>query len=289
MFQAISELRLAQADGGLPTAVAAGSAPGESGVFVVNARFHGGGHVSATPRRHHICFSLTSNAPFDCRIADRALAHKPSPGNLAICPAGADYAAKSEGSVEATIVAIDPGQFALAAVEGSAFEAELIERFSGCDQALFDLARSLAVECADGYPNGPLFWNGMASSFIDGLLIRHTSKFKGLARGRLNEQVLGRLRDYVVAHLDERIEAGALAKIAGRSPFHFTRVFARSVGMTPYRYVVHLRLQRALELMRDGRHGLAEIAAATGFADQSHLSRWVRRVHGVSPTELTAR
>jgi AraC family transcriptional regulator len=105
----------------------------------------------------------------------------------------------------------------------------------------------------------------------------------------LDEQVLGRLRDYVVAHLDERIEAGALARIAGRSPFHFTRVFARSVGITPYRYVVHLRLQRALELMRDGRHGLAEIAAATGFADQSHLSRWVRRVHGVSPTELTAR
>jgi len=289
MFQAISELRLAQADGGLPTAVAAGSAPGESGVFVVNARFHGGGHVSATPRRHHICFSLTSNAPFDCRIADRALSHKPSPGNLAICPAGADYAAESEGSVEATIVAIDPGQFALAAAEGSAFEAELIERFSGCDQALFDLARSMAVECADGYPNGPLFWNGMASSFIDGLLVRHTAKFKGLPVGRLEEQVLGRLRDYVVAHLDERIEAGALAKIAGRSPFHFTRVFARSVGMTPYRYVVHLRLQRALELMRDGRHGLAEIAAATGFADQSHLSRWVRRVHGVSPTELTAR
>jgi len=289
MFQAISELRLAQADGGLPTAVAAGSAPGESGVFVVNARFHGGGHVSATPRRHHICFSLTSNAPFDCRIADRALSHKPSPGNLAICPAGADYAAESEGSVEATIVAIDPGQFALAAAEGSAFEAELIERFSGCDQALFDLARGLAVECADGYPNGPLFWNGMASSFIDGLLVRHTAKFKGLPVGRLEEQVLGRLRDYVVAHLDERIEAGALAKIAGRSPFHFTRVFARSVGMTPYRYVVHLRLQRALELMRDGRHSLAEIAAATGFADQSHLSRWVRRVHGVSPTELMAR
>ncbi len=289
MFQAISELRLAQADDGLPTAVAAGSAPGESGVFVVNARFHGGGHVSATPRRHHICFSLTSNAPFDCRIADRALSHKPSPGNLAICPAGADYAAESEGSVEATIVAIDPGQFALAAAEGSAFEAELIERLSGCDQALFDLARSLAVECADGYPNGPLFWNGMASSFIDGLLVRHTAKFKGLPRGRLDKQVLGRLRDYVVAHLDERIEAGALARIAGRSPFHFTRVFARSVGMTPYRYVVHLRLQRALELMRDGRHSLAEIAAATGFADQSHLSRWVRRVHGVSPTELTDR
>ena len=178
-------------------------------------------------------------------------------------------------------MAIDPGQFALAAAEGSAFEAELIERLSGRDRALFDVARSLAAECADGFPNGPLFWNGMASTFIESRLVRHTSKFKGLPRGRLDKRVLGRLRDYIFAHLDEHIEASALAEIDGRSPFHFTRVFARSVGMTPYRYVVHLRLQRALEMMRDGRHGLADIAAATGFADQSHLSRWVRRVHGV--------
>jgi AraC family transcriptional regulator len=49
---------------------------------------------------------------------------------------------------------------------------------------------------------------------------------------------------------------------------------------------VHLRLQRALDLVRGGRVGLAEIAAQTGFADQSHLWRWVRRVHGVSLTEL---
>jgi AraC family transcriptional regulator len=281
--------RMAQADGSLPTVVATGSAPGESGVFVFSARFHGGMHVRATPRLHYICFRLIPSAYLDLRIADRALSLKPSRGSLMICPAGADVAADGQGSVEAIKVAIDPGQFALAAAEGSAFEAELIERLFGYDQALFDLARSLAVECADGYPNGPLFWNGMANSLIEGLLVRHTAKFKGLPRGRLEEQVLGRLRDYVVAHLDERIEAGALARIAGRSPFHFTRVFARSVGMTPYRYVVHLRLQRALELMRDGRHGLAEIAAATGFADQSHLSRWVRRVHGVSPTELMAR
>jgi AraC family transcriptional regulator len=272
MFPEISELRSAQADGGLPTVVASGSAPGESGVFVFSARFRGGGHVSATPRRHHIWFHLTPCAHVDSRIAERALSHEPSWGYLTICPAGADFAADGQGSVEAILVAIDPGQFALAAAEGSAFEAQLIERFTGHDWPLFDVARSLVAECAGGYPNGPLFWNGMASAFIEGLLVRHTSRFKGPLRGRLEEHVLGRLRDYVVAHMDERIEAGALARIAGLSPFHFTRVFARSVGMTPYRYVVHLRLRRALELMRDGRNGLAEIAAGTGFADQSHLS-----------------
>ena len=289
MLQEISELRLAQADGSLPTIGAAGSAPGESGVFVFSPRFHGGAHVSATPRLHHICFHVVPGSHFDCRIADQVLSHKPSRGCVAICPSGADYAADGEGTTEAIIVAVDPGRFALAAAEGSALGAELIDRLSGYDQALFELARNMAAECADGYPNGPLFWNGLASTFIEGLLVRHASKFKVLPRGALDKYVLDRLRNYVFAHLDESIEAGTLAKIAGRSPFHFTRMFARSVGMTPYRFVVHLRLQRALELMRERRHGLAEIAAATGFADQSHLSRWVRRVHGVSPTELTAR
>jgi AraC family transcriptional regulator len=164
----------------------------------------------------------------------------------------------------------------------------LNERLSGYDQGLLDLARSLTSESANDYPNGPLYWNQVASSFIDGLLGRRTSESESRARGMLGKGVLARLRDYVVAHLDEWIEVAALADIAGGSPFHFSRVFTRSVGMTPHRWVVHLRLQQAIELVREGRFGLAEIAARTGFADQSHLSRWVRRVHGVSLTQLAA-
>jgi AraC family transcriptional regulator len=73
---------------------------------------------------------------------------------------------------------------------------------------------------------------------------------KGIGeRGMLGKDVLERLRDHVVAHLDEPIEVATLANIAGRSPFHFSRVFARSVGLTPHRYVVHLRLRRAIEMV----------------------------------------
>ena len=79
-----------------------------------------------------------------------------------------------------------------------------------------------------------------------------------------------------------------LAHMTKRGQFHFSRVFHRSVGVSPYRYIVYLRLRSAVELIREGRLELAEIAAITGFADQSHLSRWVRRVHGVSPTQLVS-
>jgi AraC family transcriptional regulator len=177
---------------------------------------------------------------------------------------------------------------ALAVAECALPEARLIERMYGEDPALFALARALAFESVHNYPSGALSWNEAASSFVDGLVAGHTAAMPARSRGSLGKDQLRRLRDYVVAHLDEPIGVEALADIAGRSPFHFTRVFTRSVGMTPHRYVVHLRLQHALELVREGRSGLAEIAARTGFADQSHLSRWVRRVHGVPLSRVTA-
>jgi AraC family transcriptional regulator len=283
----IGALRMAQQDGGAPTTLATGSAPGESGVSILNFRFDGGMHLLATPRCHCICFEM-SQVCVEKRMAGRIAHYERPVGSLTINPAGYDFAADADEDVEILVVSVDPGRMALAAAEGALPEAQLIERLGGEDPALFALARTLAFENVHNYPSGALSWNEAASSFVDGLVAGHTAVMPARPRGALGEDKLRRLRDYVAAHLDEPIGVEALADIAGRSPFHFTRVFTRSVGMTPHRYVVHLRLQHALELVREGRSGLAEIAARTGFADQSHLSRWVRRVHGVPLSRLTA-
>jgi len=280
----IGALRMAQQDGGAPTTLAAGSAPVESGGSILNFRFDGGMHLLATPRCHCICFEM-SQVRVEKRMAGRIAHYERPVGSLTINPAGYDFA---DEDVEILVVAVDPGRMALAAAEGALPEAQLIERLGGEDPALFALARTLAYESIHNYPSGALSWNEAASSFVDGLVADHTAAMPARSRGSLGKDQLRRLRDYVVAHLDEPIGVEALADIAARSPFHFTRVFTRSVGMTPHRYVVHLRLQHAIDLVREGRSGLAEIAARTGFADQSHLSRWVRRVHGVPLSRLTA-
>jgi AraC family transcriptional regulator len=283
----IGALHMAQQDGGAPTTLATGSAPGESGVSVLSVQFDGGMHLLTTPRCHCICFQLAPGR-VEKRMAGRVACYERPVGSLTINPAGYDFAADADQDLEILVVAVDPRRMALAAAESALPEAQLIERMYGDDPALFALARSMAFESVHNYPSGALSWNETASSFVDGLVAGHTAVMPARLRGTLGEDKLRRLRDYVVAHLDEPIGVEALADLAGRSPFHFTRIFTRSVGMTPHRYVVHLRLQRAIELVREGRSGLAEIAAHTGFADQSHLSRWVRRVHGVSLSRLTA-
>ena len=66
------EFNVAQENGDLPTTLAAGRAPGESGVSLVSLRFNGGMHLSATLQHHLIVFQTAPHARFECRMADHA-------------------------------------------------------------------------------------------------------------------------------------------------------------------------------------------------------------------------
>jgi AraC family transcriptional regulator len=281
------EYYMRQEDGCPPAVLAGGSAPGESGVSVLSLRFLQGLHFKGTLDQHLIWFQ-SPMLRVECRMADRILCHDAPAGSLAICPAGMECAADAQESVDTVIVAVDPAKLALAAADDLAPDAQLMERLCGYDAELLELARVMVAEIADDYREGPLFWSEIAGHFVEGLVTRHVSRPSCRGRGTFDRDILKRLRDYVITHLDEPLDVPTLAGIAGRSPFHFSRVFTRSVGMTPHRYVVHLRLQCAIELVREGQSSFAEIAARTGFADQSHLSRWVRRVRGVTLSELVA-
>ncbi len=280
------EFQLTRKSGDHTVTPNARSAPGESGVSVARVKFDEPAHFSAKSRQHLVFLQLSPRLRLECNIAGRSLQHETFTGSLAICPAGVDCSVTSDAGADALMLAVDPSQLSLAAAEDSAIEAQLIERMSGYDRNLQSTAAALASQSAQNYPEGPLAWNETAYGFVNGLVSRHTSVPPRPPRGRLGGQTLQKIREYIQAHLDQPIEVTDLADLAGRSAFHFTRVFARSVGMTPYRYVVHLRLQAALRRVRKGRMSLAEIAADTGFADQSHLSRWIRRVHGVALSEL---
>jgi AraC-like DNA-binding protein len=73
-----------------------------------------------------------------------------------------------------------------------------------------------------------------------------------------------------------------LAELTGRSRFTVYRAFVGAYGLSPSDYQRQLRLRRARDLLRQGRPA-AEVAALTGFADQSHLTRWFGRHFGITP------
>ncbi len=96
---------------------------------------------------------------------------------------------------------------------------------------------------------------------------------------------LQKVIEYVETHFIDEIDADSLAKLAGLSLPHFNRLFRRVLRLSPMEYVLSLRVQEAQRLLATTGQSLGEIAAATGFYDQSHFTKRFRRVTGVTPSE----
>jgi AraC family transcriptional regulator len=88
---------------------------------------------------------------------------------------------------------------------------------------------------------------------------------------------------YVERNLESSLRVSTLAEVARLSTAHFSRVFRKTLGVTPARYVRLRRLRAAMIMMRTTTEKLSIIAISSGHADQSHFTRVFRQLVGVSP------
>jgi AraC family transcriptional regulator len=99
---------------------------------------------------------------------------------------------------------------------------------------------------------------------------------------------LRRVIEYVDAHLDQDLTLAELAAVAEFSPSHFKALFKEAAGVPVHRFVLERRIERARLRLLDGRPSITAIALETGFAHPSHMARWMRRLLGLSPSQIRA-
>lgn len=105
----------------------------------------------------------------------------------------------------------------------------------------------------------------------------------GRAASPSEERRIARAVRLIEARAEEKLDLAALAREAAMSKFHFLRVFRRVVGVTPYRYVIDLRLARAAESLMRGHENATHVALAAGFGDLSTFVREFKRRYGAPP------
>jgi AraC family transcriptional regulator len=93
--------------------------------------------------------------------------------------------------------------------------------------------------------------------------------------------------EYVHDNLDTALDLTDLAQQANLSAFHFSRLFKRSLGLTPHQYVLRNRVERAKKLLSLTESiALADVGLQAGFYDQAHFSKAFKRVVGLTPKKF---
>jgi AraC-like DNA-binding protein len=135
-------------------------------------------------------------------------------------------------------------------------------------------------EAEDGTPR--LAREGRLLALLARVVARHAMRPVALRVRVPPAAAIARARDYLAAHCSENVALARLAAVAQLEPFALLRGFARAYGLPPHSWQLQERVRLAQALLRAGV-APAEVAAAAGFSDQSHLNRHFKRLLGFTP------
>lgn len=148
-------------------------------------------------------------------------------------------------------------------------EAEYIYKITSCS-GTYDLKKDLKV-----------------SQWISDLMTLCTvsRRQKTQQKSSAATQKLTAAISYMSEHLTEKISVSDISQSVFLSQYHFLRLFKKEIGVTPYEYLIHLRINRAKELLISTDICLDEIAAQSGFSDSKNLIYNFKRIANSTPNE----
>ena len=97
-----------------------------------------------------------------------------------------------------------------------------------------------------------------------------------------------RARDLADRRYAEELTVEDMAREAGLSLAHFSRVFRATFGETPHRYLLTRRLERASALLRSTDRTVADICMLVGWSSVGSFTTSFQRMFGLSPTAYRA-
>lgn len=159
------------------------------------------------------------------------------------------------------------------------------------DAVIGALTRQLVIAMATGEDFDNRYIQALANALLEQLcrLLALPEKQHLLSSQNTQVNYVQRAIAFINDNFTRSLHADEIAAHIGLHASHFRRVFLEVTGTTPHQYLLHLRLERARELLINSDMALVDIAAACGLSSQSHMTSSFRRVYDVTPTQYKVR
>lgn len=158
-----------------------------------------------------------------------------------------------------------------------------LPRLIGPNDRLADLGR-LAADEVRSPRRGDMLIDGLLSATLGEIFATRSEMPSLSVSGGLPSHRFAAVQRHVHRNLNRYVTVAEMASVAGLSESRFSHAFKQARNETPQRWQARIRLDAAQNMMQDPALSLAEIAYATGFADQAHLSRAFRAAYGMPPS-----
>lgn len=96
-------------------------------------------------------------------------------------------------------------------------------------------------------------------------------------------------RDYLAEHYTDSFSLTKTASYSCMSPYHFSRVFTKTFGESPYEYIARLRIEKAKNMLITENFSVSEICEEIGYSSVGSFSFLFREKTGMSPTQYRHR
>lgn len=247
-----------------------------------------GRHPGGVMPCHRLAFYASGPIRTDCGVDGARRSGLTTPGDFDFVPGGCAGYWEDDAEVDIISIRLTPDVIdAAAEALGAPGPVELAPRLGARDPLISHIAYALRAELEAPVPAGRLYADGLAAA-LAARLVQDFTQRPLVVRQTLSKPKLRRIVEYVEENLEADLSLAELAAVAGLSIPHLTALFRRTMGQSLHRYVVERRVTRARALLLDGRASIADVALSVGFAHQSHLARWMKRMLGVTPKDLVA-
>jgi AraC family transcriptional regulator len=206
-------------------------------------------------------------------------------GDLSLIPAGWRTTVWTEKPADFLQVELCP-DLVRSAAGGTGRAADMPSLFSFDDAVCRELLLSMAAEAQAQGPAARMYVESAAVVLAQRLLTRDRQRVATPPRPGLPPAVLRRAKEFLHDQLYRNPGVTELSAAVGMNVDHFSRMFKRSTGLAPHRYLDNIRLERAKQLLAEGRAAMIDIAYEIGYANPSHFSAFFRKRTGLSPTEF---
>ena len=240
------------------------------------------------PKQHVIAIQTKGVVEAERKLGDRFEQEQIHVGDVCVVPAYTRHWIHSKGEQGLIIVSLEPSFLSRTIPDYiDSDDIELLPHFAQPDPLVHQIGLSLKTALQNNSAGDRFYAESLGVALVAHLMQFYTSKKNQVQDNHIppEDAKIKQAKDYIHAHLNEKLSLEEIAATIGMSQYHFCRVFKETTGLTAWQYVIKKRIELAKRLLKIPQLSIVEISDRLGYSTPAQFTNFFRKHMGISPSK----